>query len=80
MRWCGSANAKQEKIENQRTKNKLARVSRARYQSKISLNSNCSASSHDQVRDHGDYGENQKQVNQAAGYVKCREPENPHHE
>jgi hypothetical protein len=27
-----------------------------------------------------DHGKDQKQVNQAAGYVKSREPENPKHE
>jgi hypothetical protein len=43
-------------------------------------NLNRCASSGDQMPDDRDYGKDQKQVNQAAGYVKSREPENPKHE
>jgi hypothetical protein len=42
--------------------------------------SDCGTPSGNQVRDHGDHGKNQKQMNQAAGYVKSREPENPNDE
>jgi hypothetical protein len=42
--------------------------------------SNRGASSGKQMRDHGDHGKNQKQMNQAAGHVKRREPEDPNHE
>jgi hypothetical protein len=39
----------------------------------------CAPSGH-QMPDDRDHGKDQKQVNQAAGYVKSREPENPHYE
>jgi hypothetical protein len=42
--------------------------------------SDCGTPSGNQVRDHGDHGKNQKQMNQAARYVKSGEPENPNHE
>jgi hypothetical protein len=41
---------------------------------------NCRASARDQVPDDRNHGKDQKQVDQAAGDVKGREPKNPHYE